>query len=106
MGILGNLGLGGLMNTPGSLGSSNGSGSYAQSQYGHYNGTHPGQLQATAAIQRAYQQAQIAGLGKPFPVVGVRWMIDGKPMDIDQFADELFGADTPEKTMFLLKYSK
>ena len=35
-----------------------------------------------------------------------KWMFDGVPMDINEFADQVFGADTPEKTMFLLKHKK
>ena len=35
-----------------------------------------------------------------------KWMFDGVPMDINQFADQVFGADTPEKTFFLLKHKK
>ena len=34
------------------------------------------------------------------------WMIDGKTMTIEEFANEVYGDDTPEKTMFLLKYTK
>ena len=33
-----------------------------------------------------------------------KWMFDGVPMDINQFADQVFGDDTPEKTLFLLKH--
>ena len=33
-----------------------------------------------------------------------RWMINGQAMDIEEFGKELFGDDTPELTMFLLKY--
>ena len=35
-----------------------------------------------------------------------KWMFDGVPMDINEFADQVFGADTPEKTFFLLKHKK
>jgi hypothetical protein len=35
----------------------------------------------------------------------VSWVINGRSMTIDAFATELFG-DTPEKTMFLLKYGE
>lgn len=35
-----------------------------------------------------------------------RWMIDGEPMTFKEFADRLFPEDTPERTMFFLKYSK
>tara|TARA_R110000868_G_scaffold169152_3_gene404030 strand:- start:259 stop:498 length:240 start_codon:yes stop_codon:yes gene_type:complete len=40
------------------------------------------------------------------PRYNPRWMIDGRELTLHQFADELFGDDTPEKTHFLLKYSK
>lgn len=34
------------------------------------------------------------------------WMINGKRMSFKEFADTLFPDDTPERTMFFLKYSK
>jgi hypothetical protein len=83
--------------------------SNAQSQYGQYGqymGTHPGQTHLHNTIMAAAQQQGIANLGRPIYQTSARWMIDGRVMSMEQFADELFGNDTPEKTMFLLKYSK
>ena len=51
---------------------------------------------AQQAMQN-YNQQVMAGFSN-------KWMFDGVTMDIDQFADQVFGADTPEKTMFLLKH--
>ena len=33
-----------------------------------------------------------------------KWVIDGRSVSINEFANELYGEDTPEKTLFLLKY--
>lgn len=95
MGILSGLGLGGLM------GAQNSASSFSSQAQAQYN-----QAIANQSLSQ-YQQSMannIAGLGRP--LYRPRWMIDGREMSIEQFADELFGADTPEKTMFLLKYSK
>lgn len=94
MGYAGNLGLGGLLASPTQTSG------YGQSQYGHYTGL--GGLAAQQA-QQQYNQT-IANLGRP--MFQPKWMIDGREMSMEQFANELFGDDTPEKTMFLLKYSK
>jgi len=34
------------------------------------------------------------------------WVINGKAYSINEFANEIFGDDTPEKTMFLLRYAE
>ena len=55
------------------------------------------QASSQAALARQYAQAQQQAAA---PL----WMINGRSMSIQDFANELFG-DTPERTMFLLKYS-
>ena len=74
--------------------------------------THPSQLQNNAYAQlgnqQAYaaQQAQIQQLGRVNQALAPRWMINGRAMDIESFGREMFGEDTPELTMFLLKYAE
>jgi hypothetical protein len=59
------------------------------------------------------QQQQIANLGRlqqqfharqaePPP----RWMVDGQSMSFQEFVHAVFPEHTPERTFFLLKYSK
>lgn len=62
--------------------------------------------QSQAAIQAHYQnmsmQAQMAAQQyKP-----IKYMIDGKPMDFDEFINELYPEDCAEKTMLILKLQK
>jgi hypothetical protein len=61
-------------------------------------GANPYMNQGLAAQQHAAYMAQQRYTEPP------RWVIDGKPMTITDFATELFG-DTPQRTMFLLRYS-
>ena len=70
---------------------------YNQSQL--YNSSFSAQAAQQYNATLAAQQ-----LGRPR--YNPRWMIDGRELTLHQFADELFGDDTPEKTHFLLKYSK
>lgn len=53
------------------------------------------------AMHNYHNQAAMSAAWQPS-----KWMFDGVPMDINEFADQVFGADTPEKTMFLLKHKK
>jgi hypothetical protein len=78
----------------------------AQSQYGYvqqnqsiYN--NPSQYQNQNHAAWMAQQAQRQAYTQAVPP---KWMINGKIMSITEFADELFG-DTPQRTLFLLKYS-
>ena len=89
-GILGNL-FGGAMGSSvsGSLGSQ-----ISPYQQSIANNGMIGQQQAN---MQAYQQMYASSARS-------QWMIAGKPMTITEFAEELFG-DTPQRTMFLLKYS-
>lgn len=52
----------------------------------------------------AAQQAQIQQLGRYNQALMPRWMINGRTMSLEDFGREMFGDDTPELTMFLLKY--
>jgi hypothetical protein len=45
-------------------------------------------------------------MGPGMPIKQLKWMFDGEPLDIADFADKVFGEDNSAKTMFLLKYSK
>ena len=59
------------------------------------------QAQAQSALlQRQYQQAQMNAYQKP------NWVIDGQVVSFEEFTDRLFPEDTPEKTVFLLRYAK
>jgi len=64
--------------------------------------SNPYMNQGMAAQQRAaysaQQQQMYQAAAKP------EWVIAGKAMSITEFADTLFG-DTPQRTLFLLKYS-
>ena len=54
----------------------------------------------------AYQQA-LHGLSPAIQGVFVtKWMFDGVPMSVTEFADNVFQDDDPAKSLFLLKYSK
>lgn len=66
-----------------------------QANYNPY--ANQGMIAQHQAAYMAQQQAYTAAM-KP------EWMIAGKAMSITEFANELFG-DTPQRTMFLLKYS-
>jgi hypothetical protein len=72
--------------------------------------THSSQLQNAQAqmnSQQAWaaaQQAHIQQLGRYNQALAPQWMINGRTMSIEDFGKEMFGDDTPELTMFLLKY--
>ena len=57
-----------------------------------------GNQQAYAAQQQALQQAY----NRTFEPK--KWRLNGRDMDLEEFGREMFGEDTPELTMFLLKY--
>ena len=105
MSLLANLGLGGLMGYAAS--------STSAAQYTQYQNSLANQASSNIGYQLGnqslYQQQMsgygqsIANLGRPLQPL---WMIDGRVLSMEQFADELFGVDTPERTMFILKYSK
>jgi hypothetical protein len=78
------------------------SGSLGQSMNSALGSQNPYMNQGMAAQQRAAYMAQQQQMYQA--AVKPEWMIAGKAMSITEFADELFG-DTPQRTMFLLKYS-
>lgn len=104
------------MNIFGNLFGSASANAAAQSVFGQASATNPNALQnaynargmtqqASAALAQQYSQAQISQLGRwrdSYP----QWMIDGRAVSIEEFANIVYGEDTPEKTMFLLKYTK
>lgn len=67
-----------------------------------YNGYNSQSAQQQAANQ--YGQ-MIANLGRSQSITA-RWMFDGQLMDLVDFANAVFGKDTPEATHFVLKHSK
>ena len=81
---------------------------------GAYN--HLGSLGAQAqqaqnmSAQQQYAQAQnmaaqqLGNFQQPYAVP--QWMFNGKVMTLEEFATALYGEVSPEKTMFLLKYTK
>lgn len=70
-----------------------------QNSYGPYQqGLANNPYHAQQALARQYAAAQAQSTPQ--------WMIDGKVMTIEAFANEVYGEDTPEKTFFLLKYTK
>lgn len=73
---------------------------FAPNQYNQIQSSPYSQQQAQAQAQQAFAHwAQQA-------VERREWMIAGKPMSFKEFADTLFPEDTPERTMFFLRYSK
>ena len=67
----------------------------AQNQQAYAQQQAMGAQQAMSSGQANYGNANLP-----------KWMIDGKIMNFKEFMDTIFPDDTPEKTMFLLKYTK
>ena len=61
--------------------------------------------QGAAAHQQALYNQQLQSIHAR-QYVPKLWMVDGKSMDFDEFVQTVFPEDTPERTFFLLKYSK
>lgn len=61
--------------------------------------------QATQTLQHAYTQAQLSHLGR-WRDTAPEWMWNGQIVTLEAFATLAYGDDTPEKTMFILKYTK
>ena len=59
--------------------------------------TNPYLQQSAQAQQQAYQN-----LLNP---QRANWVVDGEMMSFDKFVTTVFPLDTPERTMFLLRYS-
>ena len=99
MSLLAGLGLGGLSSASNAQGIANG---YSQSQLA---------AQAATLFNNAYQthqaqytQAQILALGLPINSTAAQWMIAGRVLTFDEFVNELFPDDCPERTYLILKY--
>ena len=71
---------------------------WSQPLPGYYN-----QAQQQSAL--AYQQA-LHGITPGIQMASIKWMFDGTPMSLAEFAQKAFGEDEQARTMFLLKYSK
>ena len=89
------LGLGNIMGTP--TGHSSGQG--LANAYNPY-AQQAGLMQNQAAQQHAWNSIHARQHVPP------KWMVDGKQMEFDEFVRTVFPEDTPERTFFLLKYSK
>ena len=59
------------------------------------------QQQSLAAQQHAWNSIHARNIPD-----APKWMVDGKSMTFQEFVEAVFPEDTPEKTFFLLKYSK
>lgn len=57
--------------------------------------------QSAAAQQHAWNSIHARNIPE-----APKWMVDGKSMTFQEFVETVFPEDTPEKTFFLLKYSK
>jgi hypothetical protein len=80
---------------------------FSQMAQQQYNNTHAGQrmMQQSYHQTNNLQQNQLLNsYNRVFEAK--RWMINGQAMDIEEFGKELFGDDTPELTMFLLRYAE
>jgi hypothetical protein len=90
------LGLGNIMGTP--TGHSSGQG--LANAYNPY-AQQAGLMQNQAAQQHAWNSIHARNIPET-----AKWMIDGKSMTFQEFVAAVFPEDTPERTFFLLKYSK
>lgn len=54
-----------------------------------------------SSLARAAQQALINST-----VEHSKWVFNGQPMTVSDFATRVYGEDTPERTMFLLQYAE
>lgn len=65
-----------------------------------------GQLTNSQYYAQQAQAAQAFAQYAQQEVEKKNWMIDGVSMTFKQFADEMYPEDSPERTMFFLKYSQ
>jgi hypothetical protein len=66
------------------------------------------QSNSQAAIM-AQQQAALYNqqlMNRIYSDVSTGWVINHRSYTLEEFATELFGEDTPERTMFLLRYAE
>ena len=57
--------------------------------------------QSAAAQQHAWNSIHARNIPET-----AKWMVDGKTMTFQEFVQAVFPEDTPERTFFLLKYTK
>jgi len=88
------LGLGNIMGAPSSSGQGLANAYNPYAQTGHWN------QQAGAAQQ--HLMSIHARQGRELP----QWIFDGQPMSFEDFVEAVFPEDCPQKTFFLLKFSK
>lgn len=83
-----------------------GVGAVASNAYNQYYAQQAGQLGTQQYYAQQAQQAQAFAQYAQQEIERRDWMIDGQRMTFKEFADTLYPEDTPERTMFFLKYSK
>ena len=81
-------------------------GSPVSSGSGIANGYSPYQQQSNAWAQagQAYNQQLMSIHARQH--APAKWRVDGKDVSFEEFVQLVFPEDTPERTFFLLKYSK
>lgn len=89
------LGLGSLMGSPTG---------YSSGQ-GLANGYNPYQQQSMLGAQGAAANQHLMSIHAR-QHAPARWMVDGRSMSFEEFVQTVFPEDTPERTFFLLKYTK
>lgn len=90
------IGLGNIMGAP--IGSGSGiANAYAQ-QSGPWT-------QGAAAHQQALYNQQLMSIHAR-QHAPAKWRVDGQDMTFEEFVEAVFPEDTPQKTFFLLKFSK
>jgi len=89
------LGLGNILGSPTGL----------SSAQGIANGYNPYAQQAGLASQAAAAQQHWMSIHAR-QHAPARWMVDGRSMSFEEFVQTVFPEDTPERTFFLLKYTK
>lgn len=84
------------------IGLGSASGQQAQNAYpGHYYAQQAAMAQQQAQLgQQQMSAGAMQGISQP-----MRWMFDGVLVEFKDFVDLVFPEDTPEKTVFILRYS-
>lgn len=85
------------------IGLGSASGQQAQNAYpGHYYAQQAAMAQQQAMIgQQQMSAGAMQGISQP-----MRWMFDGILLSTIDFANKIWAEDCPDKTHFVLKYSK
>ena len=92
------LGLGNILGSSGIAGGYGG----AQQQSGQLNSPLGSQI---GAQQAALYNQQLTSIHAR-QAAPAKWRVDGRDMTFQEFVETVFPEDTPERTLFLLKYSK